>query len=86
MAFRKIFQQLNIRAAELEGERGQLRHALDEAQAQLAQRSRELAEVRQRTIDEARKLAAAHPDIIVTSSDTGLGIPELRAAVVEAIG
>lgn len=46
----------------------------------------ELAEVRQRTIDEARKLAAAHPDIIVTSSDTGLGIPELRAAVVEAIG
>lgn len=34
---------------------------------------------------EARKHVAAHPDIIVTSSETGLGIPELRAAVWEAI-
>ena len=38
------------------------------------------------TIAEARKRPAAHPDIIATSSDTGLGIPELRAAVLEAIG
>ncbi|VXD02933.1 ribosome biogenesis GTP-binding protein YihA/YsxC [Sphingomonas sp. 8AM] len=35
---------------------------------------------------EARKRAAAHPEIIVTSSDGGMGIAELRAAVVEAIG
>jgi GTP-binding protein len=46
----------------------------------------ELAEVTTRTEEEARKRAAAHPDILVTSSDTGLGIPELRAAVMEAIG
>ncbi len=31
-----------------------------------------------------RKRAAAHPDLIQTSSEKGLGIPELRAAVVEA--
>ncbi|WP_341207805.1 ribosome biogenesis GTP-binding protein YihA/YsxC [uncultured Sphingomonas sp.] len=35
---------------------------------------------------EARKRAAAHPEIIVTSSEGGMGIPELRAAVIEAIG
>ena len=35
---------------------------------------------------EARKRAAAHPEIIVTSSEGGMGIAELRAAVVEAIG
>ncbi len=35
---------------------------------------------------EARKRAAAHPEIIVTSSDGGMGIAELRAAVLEAIG
>ncbi|WP_260598515.1 ribosome biogenesis GTP-binding protein YihA/YsxC [Sphingomonas endolithica] len=46
----------------------------------------DLAEVTTRTEEEARKRAAAHPDILVTSSDTGLGIPELRAAVMEAIG
>ena len=46
----------------------------------------ELAEVQARTAQEARKRAAAHPDILATSSDTGLGIPELRAAVMEAIG
>ena len=32
----------------------------------------------------ARKRPAAHPDLIVTSSEKGMGIPELRAAVVEA--
>jgi GTP-binding protein len=46
----------------------------------------ELAEVTEATAVEARKRAAAHPDILVTSSETGLGIAELRAAVVEAIG
>ena len=35
---------------------------------------------------EARKHTAAHPGIMTTSSETGLGIPELRAAVIEAIG
>jgi len=46
----------------------------------------DLAEVTQRTADEARKRAAAHPDILVTSSEKGMGIAELRAAVIEAIG
>ena len=38
------------------------------------------------TAVEARKRPAAHPDIIATSAEKGLGIPELRAAVIEAIG
>lgn len=46
----------------------------------------ELADVTERTILEARKRPAAHPDIIVTSSEKGMGIPELRAAVIESIG
>jgi GTP-binding protein len=46
----------------------------------------ELAAVESRTAEEARKHAAAHPDIITTSSETGLGIERLRRAVVEAIG
>ena len=46
----------------------------------------DLAVVTQATADEARKRPAAHPDIIATSSEGGLGIPELRAAVLEAIG
>ncbi|WP_322963993.1 ribosome biogenesis GTP-binding protein YihA/YsxC [Sphingomonas fuzhouensis] len=46
----------------------------------------ELAAVIARTQDEARKRAAAHPDILATSSEGGMGIPELRAAVLEAIG
>jgi len=46
----------------------------------------DLAAVTEATTAEARKRAAAHPDILVTSSETGLGIPELRAAVIEAIG
>ena len=46
----------------------------------------ELADVTQATAEEARKRAAAHPEILVTSSETGLGIAELRAAVLEAIG
>ena len=46
----------------------------------------ELDAVTARTVAEARTHVAAHPDILVTSSEKGLGIPELRAAVLEAIG
>ena len=44
----------------------------------------ELADVTARTAEAVRKRPAAHPDIIVTSSEKGMGIPELRAAVFEA--
>ena len=46
----------------------------------------DLAAVTAQTIEEARKRPAAHPEIIATSSEGGLGIPELRAAVLESIG
>jgi GTP-binding protein len=46
----------------------------------------ELEAVTAATAAEARKRPAAHPEIIATSAEKGLGIPELRAAVVEAIG
>lgn len=46
----------------------------------------DLAAVVERTEAEARKRAAAHPEILATSSEGGMGIPELRAAVLEAIG
>ena len=46
----------------------------------------DLAAVRAATEAEARKRPAAHPDILATSSEGGMGIPELRAAVMEAIG
>ena len=46
----------------------------------------DLAVTTEATIAEARKRPAAHPQVLVTSSETGLGIAELRAAVVEAIG
>lgn len=45
----------------------------------------ELEAVAQSTADEARKRPAAHPDILQTSSEKGMGIAELRAAVIEAI-
>ena len=44
----------------------------------------ELDQVRTITAAEARKHAAAHPEIITTSSEKGMGIAELRAAVLEA--
>jgi GTP-binding protein len=44
----------------------------------------ELAEVTARTEEEARKHPAAHPEIIATSSEKGLGMDRLRAAVLEA--
>jgi len=46
----------------------------------------DLATVLDQTATEARKHPAAHPEIIATSSEGGMGIPELRAAVIEAIG
>ncbi|MGC6401693.1 ribosome biogenesis GTP-binding protein YihA/YsxC [Sphingomonas sp. FW199] len=45
----------------------------------------DLAAVLARTEAEARKRPAAHPEIIPTSSEKGMGIPALRAAVIEAV-
>jgi len=45
----------------------------------------ELAAVRAATKAEARKHPAAHPEVIATSSETGMGIEELRRAVIEAV-
>ena len=44
----------------------------------------DLAAVADRTAAEARKRPAAHPEIIATSSEGGMGIAELRAAVLAA--
>ena len=41
----------------------------------------ELAEVLARTQADARKHVAAHPEVMVTSSEKGMGIAELRAVV-----
>jgi GTP-binding protein len=40
-----------------------------------------LAQVEAQTDAEARRHGAAHPELIVTSAETGLGIPTLRAAL-----
>ena len=45
----------------------------------------DLATVIEQTMAEARKHPAAHPEIIATSSEGVMGIPLLRAAVIEAI-
>ncbi|MBN8820335.1 MAG: YihA family ribosome biogenesis GTP-binding protein [Sphingomonas sp.] len=45
----------------------------------------ELADMTERTAAAIRKRPAAHPEIIVTSSEKGMGLPELRAAVIEAL-
>jgi GTP-binding protein len=45
----------------------------------------ELTAVTAATEAEARKRPAAHPEIIATSSETGLGMEALRRAVIEAI-
>ena len=45
----------------------------------------ELTAVADRTAEEARKRPAAHPEVIATSSEGGMGIPKLRAAVLEAV-
>jgi GTP-binding protein len=44
-----------------------------------------LAAVTAQTTEAARKRPAAHPNILVTSSEKGMGLAELRAAVLEAI-
>jgi GTP-binding protein len=46
----------------------------------------DLAAVTEATTAEALKRPAAHPGIIATSSEGGMGIAELRAAVLDAIG
>lgn len=46
----------------------------------------DLAAVTERTMAEARTRPAAHPEVLATSSEGGLGIADLRAAVIEAIG
>jgi GTP-binding protein len=45
----------------------------------------ELAEVAAGTVEEGRKHAAAHPEIIVTSAEKGMGLERLRTAVLEAV-
>ncbi|WP_150290517.1 ribosome biogenesis GTP-binding protein YihA/YsxC [Sphingobium estronivorans] len=44
-----------------------------------------LTEVKQAVAEAIRKRPAAHPDIIATSSEKGMGLPELRAAVLESV-
>ena len=44
----------------------------------------ELEAVEQATAEEARRHPAAHPEIIATSSEKGLGMDRLRTAVLEA--
>lgn len=44
-----------------------------------------LADVHAATEAEARKHPAAHPEVIATSSEKGMGIAELRTAVLEAV-
>jgi GTP-binding protein len=44
----------------------------------------ELAEAERATAEESRRHPAAHPEILVTSSEKGLGMDRLRAAVLEA--
>jgi GTP-binding protein len=44
-------------------------------------KAEELEEVLVRTQADARKHIAAHPDVLVTSAEKGMGIAELRAAV-----
>ena len=46
----------------------------------------ELADVHAAAQGEAAKRPAAHPEVIATSSEGGMGIERLRAAIVEAIG
>jgi len=46
----------------------------------------ELAAIMEAVAAEARRHPAAHPEILTTSSDSRLGIAELRRAVLEAIG
>ena len=42
---------------------------------------KELTEIQNKILDESTRHGAAHPEILVTSSVSGQGIPELRAAI-----
>lgn len=44
-----------------------------------------LVEVTTKTAEEARKRPAAHPEIIATSSEKGMGLAELRAAILASV-
>jgi GTP-binding protein len=44
-------------------------------------RRKELEQTAERVLEQSRRHGAAHPELIVTSSLTGEGIPELRAAL-----
>jgi len=44
----------------------------------------DLAATLERTKSEASKHPASHPELVVTSSETGLGLSELRTAILEA--
>jgi GTP-binding protein len=46
----------------------------------------ELTAVAEQTAAQVKKRPAAHPEVIATSSSGGLGLPELRSAILEAIG
>ena len=45
----------------------------------------ELETVTAQTVAEARTRPAAHPEILATSAEKGMGLAELRAAVIEAV-
>lgn len=45
----------------------------------------ELEAVTAQTVAEARTRPAAHPEILATSAEKGMGLAELRAAVIEAV-
>lgn len=49
-------------------------------------KDKELAATSKTLTEQAKGHAAAHPEILATSSETGLGIDELRKAVIQAIG
>lgn len=45
-----------------------------------------LADTAAKLAEQAKRHAAAHPEILTTSSETGLGVDELRKEVIQAIG
>jgi len=49
-------------------------------------KDRALAATTATLTEQAKGHAAAHPEILITSSETGLGVDELRKAVIQAIG
>ena len=41
---------------------------------------------KRQTYDEIKRRPAAFPEVLLTSSETGLGIPEFRAAIGRVLG